>query len=53
MASESKNIWLMYSIGSIIPSMYGLSKLDKKDIPLRKLMSIANSLQHEVAKFLN
>ena len=33
--------------------MYGLLKLHKKGVPLRPILSMVNSAQHKLAKFLN
>ena len=35
------------------PRLYGLPKLHKPDIPLRPILSMVNSPQHGLAKFLN
>ena len=33
--------------------MYGLLKLHKKGVPLRPILSMVNSAQHKLAKFVN
>ena len=33
--------------------MYGLTKAHKKDVPLRPIVSMVGSAQHELAKFLS
>ena len=38
--------------GSQRPKMYGLPKTHKTDIPLRPILSMFGSSQHELAKFL-
>ena len=38
--------------GSQRPRMYGLLKLDKKDVPLRPILSMTGSAQHHLAKWL-
>ena len=40
-------------VGSIRPRIYGLPKLHKKAVPLRPILSMVNSPQHKLAKFLN
>ena len=40
-------------VGSIIPRLYGLPKIHKNDIPLRPILSMVNSAQHKLAKFIN
>ena len=44
---------LVKPVGSITPRMYGLPKIHKKDAPLRPILSMVNSAQHKLAKFLN
>ena len=39
--------------GSQRPSMYGLPKTHKEDIPLRPILSMIGSSQHELAKWLS
>ena len=39
-------------IGSVISRMYGLSKMYKKDVPLRHILSMVSSSQHSLAKWL-
>ena len=34
------------------PRMYGLSKIHKRDVPCRFILSMIGSAQHELAKFL-
>ena len=41
------------SSGSQRPRMYGLSKTHTKDVPLRPILSIAGSAQHELATILS
>ena len=38
--------------GSLRPRMYGLPKTHKKDIPLRPILSMVGSSQHQLAKWL-
>ena len=38
--------------GIQLPQMYGLPKLHKTDIPLRPILSMSNSPQHKLAKWL-
>ena len=40
-------------VGSIRPRIYGLPKIHKNDVPLRPILSMINSPQHKIAKFLN
>ena len=40
-------------IGSITPKLYGLPKMHKPNIPLRPIISMIKSPQHNLAKFLN
>ena len=40
-------------VGSMRPRLYGLPKLHKPDKPLRPILSMINSPQHGLAKFLN
>ena len=40
-------------VGSMRPRLYGLLKLHKQDIPLLPILSMINSPQHGLAKFLN
>ena len=44
---------LIKPVCSITPRMYGLTKIHKKHIPLRPILSIVNSAQHKIAEFLN
>ena len=39
--------------GSQRPQMYGLSKIHKPNVPLRPIMSMIGSAQHELAKWLS
>ena len=39
-------------VGSTRPRMYGVPKIHKADIPLRPILSMINSPQHELAKLL-
>ena len=38
--------------GSQRPRMYGFSKIHKKDVPLRPILSMTGSAQHQLAKWL-
>ena len=38
--------------GSLRPRMYGLPKTHKKDVPLRPILSMTGSAQHQLAKWL-
>ena len=42
----------MRSFGSQHPSMYGLPKIHKINVPLRSILSFDGSAQHELAKSL-
>ena len=44
---------LIKPVGSVTPRLYGLPKIHKNDIPLRPILSMVNSAQHKLAKFLN
>ena len=44
---------LIRPVGSIRPRLYGLPKLHKVDIPLRPILSMIRSPQHELARYLN
>jgi len=39
--------------GSLRPRMYGLLKTHKKNIPLRPILSMTSSSQHQLAKWLS
>ena len=43
---------LIKPVGSITPRLYGLTKIHKKDVSLRLILSVVNSAQHKLAKFL-
>ena len=40
-------------IGSIRPRLYGLPKMHKKGVPMRPILSMTKSPQHNLARFLN
>ena len=44
---------LIKPVGSVTPRLYGLPKIHKENIPLRPILSMVNSAQHKLAKFLN
>ena len=44
---------LFRSTGSQRPRMYGLPKTHKKDVPLRPILSVTGSAQHQLAKYLS
>ena len=55
-----KNDWLLANLyilirptGSQRPRMYGLPKTHKKDVPLRPILSMTGSAQHQLAKYLS
>ena len=50
---SQENYNLIRSVGSLRPRLYGLPKLHKVDIPLRTILSMIRSPQHELAKYLN
>ena len=43
----------MYPTGAVAPKFYGLSKIHKRDIPLRPIVSSRGSINYEVAKELS
>ena len=50
---SQENFELIRPVGSIRPRLYGVPKLHKKDIPLRPILSMVKSPQHQIARFLN
>ena len=44
---------LIRPTGSQRPRMYGLSKTPKKDVPLRPILSMTSSAQHQLTKYLS
>ena len=44
---------LIKPVGSVTPRLYGLPKINKKNIPLMPILSMVNSAQRKLAKFLN
>ena len=44
---------LIRPTGSQRPRMYGLPKTHKKDVPLRPILSMTGSAQHQLAKYLS
>ena len=50
---SQENYNLIRPVGSIRPRLYGLPKLHKVDIPLRPILSMIRSPQHELARYLN
>ena len=42
----------MYPTGTVAPTFYGFTKIHKRDIPLRPIMSSRGSINYEVAKEL-
>ena len=44
---------LIRPTGSQLPRMYGLPKAHKKDVPLRPILSMTGSAQHQLAKCLS
>ena len=48
----SKIYSMIRPIGSQRPRMYGLPKIHKQDVPLRPILSMAGSAQHQLAQWL-
>ena len=47
----SKQVYeAIFPAGSQRPRMYGLPKIHKKDVPLRPILSMTGSAQHQFAK---
>ena len=44
---------LIKPVGLVTPRLYGLPKIHKENIPLRPILSMVNSEQHKLAKFLD